>query len=68
MKRSVCVSGYCPTQDTEYTIEVGYELCGNPKKAVQVSAVCDYMAFDSDLCPIFLQCPIRASAPKEISV
>ena len=64
MKISVPVSGYCPTQGCEYTINVDYEVYGTPAKGVQVGAVCDYITYNKSLCPNFLQCPIRASAPK----
>lgn len=56
-------SGFCPTQNCQYTIELEYESVGN-HQYLQTGATCDYIAFDFSKCPIYKQCPIRNAAPK----
>lgn len=57
------VSGYCPTQKCDYTISVTYSLAGT--RYLQTGACCDYILGNFSKCPIYKECPIRASAPRE---
>jgi hypothetical protein len=62
-------SGFCPTLNKDYSIEVGYtdaRTLDNPNRYIQGMATCNHYAFSGD-CPILMTCPIRAKAPKEIS-
>ncbi len=57
------VTGYCPTQKCEYSISVKYSAVSN--HYLQVGARCEYILGNFDRCPIYKECPIRASAPRE---
>lgn len=62
------ISGFCPTLNKETSIKLTYEIiekAGKMPDYVQVGADCEYASFGH--CPIMLECPIRAKAPKVIS-
>ena len=60
------VTGFCPTQNCEYSITVEYtQISGN--RYVQTSCDCEYLSYDFSRCPIYKECPLRAKAPKEKS-
>lgn len=66
MRISKCFSGFCPTLNREYSIDVFYEEVasfGRPTEYVQVGADCEYASFNQ--CPNRKECPLRAKAPKE---
>jgi hypothetical protein len=59
-------SGFCPTQNCEYTIDVKYSHIAD-NRYLKVGATCDYCAdvFGVE-CPIQRDCPLYHSMPKEI--
>lgn len=60
------ITGFCPTQNCEYTISVEYShITGN--RYIQTGADCKYLSFNFDNCPIYEVCPLRAKAPKELN-
>lgn len=61
------VTGYCPTQNCEYTISVEYShITGN--RYLKIGATCDYTAdYFGKGCPIEKSCPLYLSMPKEMS-
>jgi hypothetical protein len=69
MKKQILISGFCPTQNCEYRIDVNYVSYGNQGMFLKTGTKCDYACENYDvLCPIYKQCPIQASAPENISV
>lgn len=68
MKIDKVVSGFCPTLNSENSIKLTYEIVEKSGKApeyIQVGADCEHSSYG--LCPIMLECPIRAKAPKVIN-
>ncbi len=62
------ISGFCPTLNKNYSIEVFYEIIqsyGHPPKFVQVGADCEYASYVK--CPNREKCPLRVKAPKQVS-
>lgn len=62
------ISGFCPTLNSENSIKLFYEVIEKSGKSpdfVQVGADCEYASYGN--CPIMLNCPIRAKAPKVLS-
>jgi hypothetical protein len=61
-------SGFCPTLNKDYSIEVEYvdaRSVDNPNKYIQGLAYCEHHSLFK--CPIASKCPIRAKAPNEIN-
>jgi len=62
-------TGYCPTQDKEYTVEVNYRYIpppfgGTGSYVKTGGGNCEYSAYDSSLCPFReAGCPLFDSAP-----
>lgn len=68
MKISRVFTGFCPTLNQDYSIEIEYIDAGtldNPNVYIQGLATCDYHALNR--CPKAAECPIRAKAPKNVS-
>lgn len=62
------ISGFCPTLNRVNFIKLTYEIIEKSGKLpdfVQVGADCEYASFGK--CPIMLNCPIRAKAPKVLN-
>lgn len=65
MKIDKVVTGFCPTLNTDNSIKLTYEVVVKSEKApdfIQIGADCKQASLG--LCPIMLECPIRAKAPK----
>lgn len=58
---TVSISGFCPTQLKEYSIEVMYQEAA-AGFYIQTGADCLYASFND--CPNQSSCPLRAAAPK----
>ncbi len=68
MNKTVTISGFCPTQNKNYSIDVTYLDVSDfqhPHRYIQSLADCVYGSFGN--CPIMNECPLRAKAPKEIN-
>ena len=66
MTKIISVSGFCPTLNCDYTIDVEYQSYGTAGRYLQTGACCDYASMED--CPIMLACPLRASAPKDTTL
>ena len=68
MKISRVFTGFCPTLNQDYSIEVEYIDAStfNNNLYIQGLATCEYHA--AFKCPKASECPIRAKAPKEINL
>lgn len=67
MKITRTFSGFCPTLNQDYSIEVEYidvHSDDTPNKFIQGLASCDFHRMFK--CPKASECPIRAKAPEEI--
>ncbi len=62
MKKTLSISGFCPTLNEETVIDIIYrQISGN--RYLQTGADCEHAAFNE--CPNMMSCPIRATTPKE---
>lgn len=58
------IKGFCPTLNKDYSIKVEYVKSCN--SYIQTGADCEYLSYDFKRCPIYKECPLRASAPTSI--
>lgn len=60
-------TGFCPTQNCEYSIEVNYSHIVD-NRYLKAGADCEYCAdvLLGNQCPIQLKCPLYEAMPKEI--
>ncbi len=61
MEQSFTFSGFCPTLDKDYSIEVKYSHISD-NKYLQSGGMCEYGSMNH--CPNESECPIRAKAPR----
>lgn len=62
------ISGYCPTQQKNYTVDISYldasDLSG--RQYIKSTAVCEYIKYGNE-CTMIKQCPLYSKAPEVIN-
>ena len=61
------ISGFCPTQNAPYTIEVEFldnsSVVDSEPRYIKGMFTCNHIAYGENACPCEKSCPIYESAP-----